>query len=844
MSIAIPEKSFYNEHYHRNEHLSINELWFNSKLKSNKPQDIVCYFDIDTKASNIYVKSGEFAMDFKKLSQEEAFEQAREEGLKLPEDAAIEAKNKKKAEKAAKKHGDSRARKAARHGNLADFIVEHNKGIRNVVIVLVVFFAICFPFVEVNYDLTKYLPDTVDSKIAINKMRETFGYPGTGRLMLKDVTLYEAKQYKNQIEKIDGVDQVIWCDLTTNIYGSSEFINYDDIDDYYKDGNAVMDITFNEGDTSKRTHKAITKIDKLIGDRGYLVGMSPTNKFIEENVKKEMAMIMVIVVILIFFILLFTTTSYFEPVLFLTVIGCAIAINKGSNIFLGEISYITNNISDILQLATSMDYSVFLLHSYERQRELGLDKTAALKKGLTNTIATILASSLTTFFGFIVLVFMRFTIGWDMGIVMAKGIVCSLLMVIFLMPSLILSWSDRIDRTRHKPFLPKFHRFSIAVNKISPFVLVIGLALAAPLYVAQGANAFEYGPDATGAGPGTSMYENSHAIDEEFGRSNLLVAIFPDEGMQKEKQLVDALEDKEYVKKVMGLSAYLPEGMPESILPDSIVSKFHTDGYARLLIYIKTKPESPTAYKCSDEVSNIIKSYYPNEAYITGNTPTTKDMEMILIPDYTLVNNLAMISIFITVMFTFKSPIMPIIAMIPIMMAIYLNMSFPYLEGNTLIFIAYAVVSCIQLGSTIDYAISSTENYLQIRTTQPELTKKQAAQQMTEMSFPSILTSGLILIVCGYAISIMSSIPAIGQVGHLVGRGAIFSVTFVTTMMPVLLKIGDRFITVPSAVKHARRRAAIKQAAVALRNRRRERHRRIKELLHPTVVQGKNSKTE
>ena len=355
MSIAIPEKSFYNEHYHRNEHMSINELWFNSKLKSNKPQDIVCYFDIDTKASNIYVKSGEFAMDFKKLSQEEAFEQAREEGLKLPEDAAIEAKNKKKAEKAAKKHGDSRARKAARHGNLADFIVEHNKGIRNVVIVLVVFFAICFPFVEVNYDLTKYLPDTVDSKIAINKMRETFGYPGTGRLMLKDVTLYEAKQYKNQIEKIDGVDQVIWCDLTTNIYGSSEFINYDDIDDYYKDGNAVMDITFNEGDTSKRTHKAITKIDKLIGDRGYLVGMSPTNKFIEENVKKEMAMIMVIVVILIFFILLFTTTSYFEPVLFLTVIGCAIAINKGSNIFLGEISYITNNISDILQLATSMD---------------------------------------------------------------------------------------------------------------------------------------------------------------------------------------------------------------------------------------------------------------------------------------------------------------------------------------------------------------------------------------------------------------------------------------------------------------------------------------------------------
>jgi len=703
----------------------------------------------------------------------------------------------------------------SKSARLADFIVDHNKKIRNIIMVLVVVFACCYPFVAVNYDLTKYLPDAVESKSAINKMRDIFGYPGTGRLMLKDVSIYEAKQYKNQIEKVDGVDQVVWCDMTTQIYGSSEFIDYDKIDDYYKNGNAVMDITFKEGDTSKRTHKAIDEIESIIGDKGYLVGMSPTNKFTEESVKSALAEIMVIVVVLIFLILLFTTTSWFEPVLFLTVIGCAIAINKGTNIFLGEISYITNNICDILQLATSMDYSVFLLHAYERERKKGMDKESALKLGLMSTITTILASSLTTFFGFIVLIFMRFSIGWDMGIVMSKGIICSLLMVIFLMPSLILSWSDKIEKMKHKSFFPDFHKFSVLVNRVSPFILLASLTVAGPIYFAQSMNNFMYGPDATGAGPGTSMYEHSQEIDREFGRSNLIVAIFPDTDRIKEKELCDELDELDYVKKVMGMGAYLPEGTPESFLPKSVSELFHKEGYARLLIYIKTKPESPTAFKCSDEISGIIKKYYPEEAYITGNTPTTKDMENVLVPDYNLVNALAMISIFLVVAISFKSVVLPFVAMVPIMMAIYLNMSFPYFAGDELIFIAYAVVSCVQLGSTIDYAISSTENYIQCR--QKGLEKKEASVRMTELSFPSILTSGLILVVCGYAISIISAIPAIGQVGHLVGRGAIFSVIFVTSLMPFLFRLSDRLITGTFKSRHERRKEKIRQFRKNLR---------------------------
>lgn len=707
-----------------------------------------------------------------------------------------------------KKIKNSRSDKMAEGGrkyNIADFIVDNSRKIFTAVIAAVICSIVLSLFVGVNYDLTKYLPESAPSKIAIEKMRDTFGYPGTGRLMLKDVSLYEAKDIKDSIENIDGVDQVIWADMTESIYTSTEFIRQEDIEDFYKDGCAVMDITFVEGDTSKVTHHAIDEIEELIGEKGCIVGMSPVNKFTEENVEKEMSLILTVSVAMIFVILLLTTTSYFEPVLFLTVIGAAIAINKGTNIILGEISYITNNISAVIQLATSMDYSIFLLQAFERERENGLEKTEALKAGLMTTIRTVLSSSLTTFFGFLVLVLMQFRIGIDMGIVMSKSILCSLLMVIFFMPALIIRWSDLIDKTRHRQLLPSFRAFSGVVCRISPFVLAAVILLAVPMYTAQSMNDFRYGPDATGIGVKTEIYHQTQEIDERFGRSNMIVAIFPNEGAVKERELTEELEDKPYVRKVMGMTAYLPEGAYEEILPSSLTEMFHKDGYTRLLIYTKTKPESTAAYQYFDEIKEIISGYYGAEnTYLAGNTPTTEDMENILKVDYRNTNALAMISIFLVVAVSFRSAIIPIGAMIPIMAAIYLNMTFPYLMGKELIFIAYAVVSCIQLGSTIDYAILTIENYSHIR--QFEEDKNKAAAEMVEMSFPSMLTSGGILIVCGYIVYFLSTSPAICEVGHLVGRGAVFSVFFVTALMPQVLKLMDRFIvTDPEQRKQERR---------------------------------------
>ena len=672
--------------------------------------------------------------------------------------------------------------------DFAGFIVDHNKGIRRVFLILLFISLIFTPFVNINYDLTKYLPANAPSKAAINKMEETFGYPGTARLMLKDVTIYEANAMKQQLEKIEGVDRILWLDTTENVYESNSFMKDDDVSDYYKDNKAVMDVTFVKGDSSKLTHKAIDKIEEIIGDKGYLVGSAPQNKFTEEEVSSQMNLILAIGVIFVFSVLLVTTSSWFEPVLFLSVIGTAIFINRGTNIFLNSISFITNNVSAVLQLAVSMDYSIFLLNAYKVEQKKETDKTVALKNALRTSIKTISASSLTTFVGFIVFVIMKFSMGFDLGIVLAKGIVCSIFSIVFFMPSLILSWMPIIEKTRHKEFLPEFDKTSKFVNKVSKGFFIFAMIILIPSYVAQGMTNFMYGNDAVGAGEGTLLYEHSEEINKVFGRSNLNVILVPATNNVTERALAEKLKSLDYVKSVTSLADTLPEGIPERIIPNDTASLLHKAGYARMLVFTKTKGESKLAYKAANEIKQIVNEYYPNENYITGNTYATMDMENILKDDYNKVNNLSLLGVFLVVAFSFKSVLLAVLAMIPIEMAIFVNMSFSYIYGTKLAFIGYIVVSSIQLGATVDYAILSISNYRELR---KRLNKKESAIKMTKFSMHSIFTSGTILVICGYVVSFISKLPAIGQLGHLIGRGAIVSMTFVIFLLPALLILFD-----------------------------------------------------
>lgn len=675
---------------------------------------------------------------------------------------------------------------------LAGFII-HKKGwIESVFVMGCVFSLVAMLFVNVNYDLTEYLPDTAQSCIGLDKMEEEFGYPGTARLMIKDVSLYEAKQYKDKLEAVDGVDRILWCDSTVNIYSGEDFINQSDIEDYYKDGCAVMDITFDQGDTSGKTSKAVDEMKAITGDKGYYVGMAVQNKSLTENVESEMSLILTVAVIMIFVVLCITTTAWSEPFLFLLVMGVAILLNRGTNIFIGTVSFLTNNVAMVLQLATSMDYSIFLLDAFSRERQKGLPEETAMVNAIEEAINSIFASSLTTVVGFLALVSMNFTIGFDMGLVLAKGIVFSLITVVFFMPAMILKFTKWNDKTRHRLFLPSFRRFSEWVYKVRYVSLIIMVLLTPPAYVAQGMNDFLYGNSAVGASEGTQVYADDQEISQKFGRSNMLLALFPNTSPVLEKEMSDEIEALSYVKSVMSLANTLPEGIPEEFLPYSVTSELHTRDSCRMLIYIRTKTESDQAFKCTDEIESIVKRYYPGDSYLVGETPSTQDIKTTITSDNARVNSLSLAGVFLVVMFSFRSFIIPLVVMVPIEVAIFLNMAMPYLAGDTMVFMGYIIVSSIQLGATVDYSILLTNNYVSSR---KRLPKKEACVTALMLSCPSIFTSGTIIILAGYIIHFISTTAAIGDLGHLIGRGGLFSVILVLTVLPALLVLFDRIIT-------------------------------------------------
>ena len=714
--------------------------------------------------------------------------------------------------------------------SLPVFIIERSRAIEIVFVIAVLLSMLAAPFVNINYDLTRYLPDTVQSKAGLDLMEEKFGYPGTGRVMVEDVTLYEAKQYKDKLEKVDGVDQIMWLDTGTDVFSSDAFINFNSIDDYYKDGSAVMDIVFEKGDTSRKTSRAIDAMQEITGEKGHYVGMAVQNKSLAENVTKEMKLILTLGVLMIFIILCLTTNSWFEPVLYLIVMGVAILINKGTNIFLGEISFLTNSVSAVLQLAVSMDYSIFLIHAFTREKNKGLDQMTALTNAINEALNSIFASSLTTIVGFIVLAFMKFNIGFDMGIVLAKGIIFSLLTVVFFMPAMILRLTPMIEKTGHRSFMPGFDKLSRGIYRIRYGVLIFVAIFVIPAYTAQNMNRFLFGNDAVGASEGTKVYDDEQLINAKFGRSNMMMALVPNTSLIDEKAFTDEVEALAYTKSVTSMAGSLPDGVPEEFLPKSITEQLHKNDYSRILIYVRSKGESKLAYQCSDEIQALMKKYYPENSYLVGTTPSTQDIETTITKDYSRVNVLSLLGVFFVVMFSFKSVAIPVIIMIPIEVAIFINMAVPYIKGDTMIFMGYIIVSCIQLGATVDYAILTTNNYLECR---KQAEKREAAIQALNMSIPAILTSGSILTIVGYILYNISSVAAIGDLGHLIGRGAWMSMLLVCTLLPAFLVLFDNILMDNEFER-------IRKFFEKRRMRRRERFRRMAGKVKP----GKNGSGE
>ena len=730
-------------------------------------------------------------------------------------------KKKNKTENA-QESGDGQSRTPAEV--LARFIIEKRALIESIFVAGCIFSIIAMCFVNVNYDLTKYVPSYTQSSQGLDKMKEEFGYPGTARLMIKDVSLYEAKMYKDQLAAVDGVDQILWCDTTVNVYAGEDFVNLDDIKDYYKDGCAVMDITFEEESDSPRTERAIDEMKAITGDKGCYVGMAVQNKSLIETTAREMGRILVVAVLMILAVLCLATTAWTEPILFMMVMGVAVLLNKGTNIFLGTISFLTDNVAIILQLATSMDYSIFLLDAFMSWRDTGLSEEEAIVKAVEEAINSIFASSLTTVVGFLALVTMKFNIGFDMGLVLAKGIVFSLLSVVFFMPAMILKFTKLNDRTKHRSFFPDFTKLGKGVFKIRYAVLIGIFLITPPAYVAQGMNHFLYGNSAVGGAKGTQVYEDDQEITARFGRSNMLLLIYPNNDMVAERRLSDELEDLPYVKSVTSMANTLPEGVPEEFLPESATSLLHKNDTARMLIYIRTKGESDIAFQCTDQIRDIMKKYYPEESYVVGETPSTQDIKVTITEDNTRVNVLSLLGVFMVVMFSFHSVLIPLVVMIPIEVAIFLNMAIPYIQGVDMVYMGYIIVSSIQLGATVDYSILLTNNYIAKRKLLP---KKEACIEAVTRSCSSIFTSGTIITLAGYIVHFISTTAAIGDLGHLIGRGGLLSVMLVLTLLPALLVLCDPLIIEKDWKKPGRK---IREHYGVRRHQFHERAERIREL--------------
>ena len=673
---------------------------------------------------------------------------------------------------------------------MAHFIVQRGRIIEKFFIAMTILCAVCYPFVGVNYDLSKYLPDFAPTKQALDVMEQEFGYPGMARIMVKDVTLPEARTIRQRISRVDGVDLVVGPDLAANVYSTDAFIKNSLTDRFYKDGNAVYQIIFEDGDSDASTHKAINEIYGIVGkDRGCFAGSAVSSKERQESITREIAMAIGMAVVIIWLILTLTTTSWFEPFLFILVMAVAIVLNMGSNIMFGRISFFTFSTAAILQLAVSMDYSIFLLHTYTAIKQSGVDSRPAMEAAIEKSCSSILASGATTIVGFLVIALMKFTIGRDVGFVLTKGIICSLVTVLFLMPTLILRFDKKIEKTAHRSFLPPLDGLGKLMYRIRIPVLAAAALCAVPCYFGQSMNYFYYGDDALGSGPGTRVYEDSRAIEDVFGKSNVIIAMVPNGNVIKERRLTDELEDQEFIDYALSMAGTLPQGIPESFLPETVTKQLRTGSYARILISMENREESSYSFQCSEKLTEIVKKYYPEDSYVIGMTPTTIDIRDILTDDYNRVSIISLAGVALVVMLTFHSVMVPILVIIPIEVAIYLNMTIPYIIGDSMVYIGYIIVSCLQLGATIDYSILMTNNYMEFRET---MGSREAAVTAIAKSAISILTSGGILTVVGYLLYFTSSIQAISQVGRLVGRGALLSMILVLSLLPALLAAFDK----------------------------------------------------
>lgn len=671
---------------------------------------------------------------------------------------------------------------------LVNGILKYKKSILVFFILATVISLFTSSMVNINYNIMDYLPEEAPSTKALDVMNEEYDKGAANvRVVLKDVSIVDALKYKEKIKKIDGVDDIQWLDDVVNIKEPLELQNQDTIESWYKNNEALFSITVNED----KEESAIDEIGEIIGENGMISGSAVNIVFAQETTEKELIKMMVILIPIILIILFLTTSSWFEPVLFLSTIGIAIIINSGTNLILGEISFVTKAAGSILQLAVSMDYSIFLLHRFSEFRNEGLAVKEAMKEAILKSVSSILSSGLTTVVGFAALIVMKFKIGPDMGFVMLKAICLSLISVLVLLPVLALYCYKLIDKTQHKSFMPKFNKFAKVSYKFRHISIILFLLLLIPCFLAQQNNSFSYGASEIYSDESTKIGHDTAAINKEFGKTNPLVLMVPKGDLVSERALCDELENIDKITSITSYAETVGITIPTEYVPDDTLSQLISDNYSRFIIVANVKVEGDETFALIDEIRNLAYKYYDDSYYFLGESVNTLDLKETIEDDNKKVNAISIIAIMIILLLTFKSLSLPIILVLVIEFSIWSNLTFNYFIGNDVFYIAYLIISSIQLGATIDYAILFTNRYIENRET---MNKKEATQATISTTTVSILTSASILATAGMILGEISTNSIIAQLGILVGRGAILSLILVLFVLPALLMLLDKLI--------------------------------------------------
>jgi predicted RND superfamily exporter protein len=669
---------------------------------------------------------------------------------------------------------------------LSNIIIQHRKTVIVIFVTVMVVCAFLLFFVNVNYNLIDYLPSDAQSTTALKIMDREFeeSMPNTS-VMVKNVSLMEALEYKQKLASIDGITQVIWLDDIMDIKQPLQMGDEDTIESFYKEGHALFSVRIATG----KEKTACADILNLIGTDNALTGEAPALVSMMDATSSCVLKAFAILLPIIILILILSTTSWIEPLLFLITIGISIVINMGTNIFLGEISFMTNSISPILQLACSLDYAVFLLHSFGDNRKKYANVEEAMEQSIKESMPTVAGSATTTLFGLLALLFMNFGIGADLGINLAKGIFLSFVSVMVFLPAFTLCIYNVLDKTQHRAFMPGFSNVYRVLSKIAvPAVLFISI-IVIPAFLGQGSTDFLYSNDIVD--PNTRYGRDTIAIEERFGKSNVIALLVPRGDVAKEQMLCKDLEQLDRITGIVSYVTSVDPVIPSEFLGEEITRQFYSENYARIIAYTDTPEEGHIAFKTVESINEITKAYYSETFYTLGQSANLYDMKNLIQKDNVVVNLIAVISIFAVLLITFKSVTLPFILVLTIETGIWINLAIPYFSDTPINFLGYLVLSTIQLGATVDYAILLTNTYMTNRKLMP---KGEAISVSLGSSFKSILVSALTLSTAGFVMYITSSNSSIADIGLLLGRGTLLSLTMVVCFLPTLLVVFDKVI--------------------------------------------------